>query len=127
MLSLPGRFRRQLPPDDVVRDQLSRCRGPDEDDAAANRAKAMRMMAVLPTIVATITWRRRGLPLIAPHTRALVMRRTSCTCASEVPRKTAAAGVRAVDDPLRRARIQRVDVRRPGGDLRTQLTSVTAR
>ncbi len=36
-------------PMDVVRTAIShsRCRGPDEDDAAANRAKAMRMMAVL--------------------------------------------------------------------------------
>lgn len=69
MLSLLAKLPDNCHPMDVVRTAISYlgAEDPDEDDAAANRAKAMRMMAVLPTIVAIDMRRRRGLPPIAPH------------------------------------------------------------
>ena len=58
-------------PMDVVRTAISYlgAEDPAEDDnsAKANCAKALRMMAVLPTIVAADHRRRRGLDPIAPH------------------------------------------------------------
>lgn len=83
MLSLLAKLPDNCHPMDVVRTAISYlgAEDPDEDDAAANRAKAMRMMAVLPTIVAIDMRRRRGLPR-SHRTAGSVMRRTSCTCAS---------------------------------------------
>src|SRR5690606_25495534 len=58
-------------PVDVVRTALSYLGAgdPEEDDSteAANRAKALRVFAALPTIVAADMRRRRGLPPITPH------------------------------------------------------------
>lgn len=58
-------------PMDVVRTVISYlgAEDPDEDDPspAANQTKALRMLAVLPTVVAADLRRRRGLDPIAPH------------------------------------------------------------
>lgn len=69
MLSLMAKLPDNCHPMDVVRTAISYlgAEDPDEDDDSANRAKALRMMAVLPTIVAVDMRRRRGLAPIPPH------------------------------------------------------------
>ncbi|QLY28642.1 bifunctional 2-methylcitrate synthase/citrate synthase [Nocardia huaxiensis] len=71
MLSLVAKLPDNCHPMDVVRTAISYLGAEDplEDDNSpkANRAKALRMMAVLPTIVAADQRRRRGLDPIAPH------------------------------------------------------------
>src|ERR1700759_3560734 len=69
MLSLLGKLPDNCHPMDVVRTAISYlgAEDPDEDIESANRAKSLRMLAVLPTIVAVDMRRRRGLAPIAPH------------------------------------------------------------
>ncbi|MFI9636904.1 bifunctional 2-methylcitrate synthase/citrate synthase [Nocardia sp. NPDC051929] len=71
LLSLVAKLPDTCHPMDVVRTAISYlgAEDPAEDDnsANANRAKALRMFAVLPTIVAADYRRRHGLDPIAPH------------------------------------------------------------
>lgn len=71
LLSLVTRLPETCHPMDVVRTAISflGAEDPAEEDnsAQANQAKALRMMAVLPTIVAADQRRRRGLEPIAPR------------------------------------------------------------
>ncbi|MGW4714239.1 bifunctional 2-methylcitrate synthase/citrate synthase [Nocardia sp. NPDC004260] len=71
LLSLVAKLPDTCHPMDVVRTAISYlgAEDPAEDDnsADANRAKALRMFAVLPTIVAADHRRRHGLDPIAPH------------------------------------------------------------
>ncbi|WP_039805140.1 bifunctional 2-methylcitrate synthase/citrate synthase [Nocardia araoensis] len=71
LLSLVAKLPDTCHPMDVVRTAISYlgAEDPAEDDnsAKANRAKALRMFAVLPTIVAADHRRRHGLAPIAPH------------------------------------------------------------
>lgn len=71
MLSLLAKLPDTCHPMDVVRTAVSYlgAEDPDEDDSAeaANQAKALRMFAGLPTIVAADMRRRRGLAPVAPH------------------------------------------------------------
>lgn len=71
MLSLLTKMPDNCHPMDVVRTAISYlgAEDPAEDDnsASVNLAKALRMTAVLPTIVAADHRRRRGLEAIAPH------------------------------------------------------------
>ncbi len=76
-------------PMDVVRTLISAlgANDPDEDDSteAANHAKASRMFAVLPTIVAVDMRRRRGLSPIAPDPRLGYAENFLQMCFGEVP------------------------------------------
>ena len=117
-----GQAAGQLPPDGrgAHRDQLSGRRGSrgGRQPEAANYAKSLRMFAVLPTIVAVDMRRRRGLAPIAPHSHLGLRRELPATCASaRCPNPVDRVGVRAVDDPLRRAQLQRLHLRRTGGDV----------
>jgi len=71
LLSLVAKLPETCHPMDVVRTAISYlgAEDPAEEDnsAKANRAKALRMFAVLPTIVAADHRRRHGLDPIAPH------------------------------------------------------------
>lgn len=71
LLSLVAKMPDNCHPMDIVRTAISYlgAEDPAEDDnsAKANRAKSLRMLAVLPTIVAADHRRRRGLDPIAPH------------------------------------------------------------
>lgn len=71
MLSLLAKLPDTCHPMDVVRTLISHmgAEDPEEDDRdeSANYAKSLRMLAVLPTIVAADMRRRRGLEPIAPH------------------------------------------------------------
>ncbi len=71
LLSLVAKMPDNCHPMDVVRTAISYlgAEDPAEDDnsAKANRAKALRMLAVLPTIVAADHRRRHGLDPIPPH------------------------------------------------------------
>ncbi|MFE3544279.1 bifunctional 2-methylcitrate synthase/citrate synthase [Nocardia sp. NPDC059177] len=71
LLSLVAKMPDNCHPMDIVRTAISYlgAEDPAEDDnsAPANRAKALRMLAVLPTIVAADHRRRHGLDPIAPH------------------------------------------------------------
>ncbi|MEU4434117.1 bifunctional 2-methylcitrate synthase/citrate synthase [Nocardia rhamnosiphila] len=71
LLSLVAKLPETCHPMDVVRTAISYlgAEDPAEEDnsAQANRAKALRMFAVLPTIVAADHRRRHGLDPIAPH------------------------------------------------------------
>lgn len=71
LLALVAKMPETCHPMDVVRTAISYlgAEDPTEGDASptANRAKALRMMAVLPTIVAADHRRRRGLDPIAPN------------------------------------------------------------
>jgi len=73
LLSLVAKLPDNCHPMDVVRTAISYLGAEDplEDDnsAKANRAKALRMLAVLPTIVAADHRRRPGLDAIAPHSQ----------------------------------------------------------
>ena len=74
---------------DVVRTAISYlgAEDPAEDDntAPANLAKALRMMAVLPTIVAADHRRRRGQDPIAPHSHLGFAENFLNMCFGEVP------------------------------------------
>ncbi|MFH5209595.1 bifunctional 2-methylcitrate synthase/citrate synthase [Antrihabitans spumae] len=71
LLSLVAKLPENCHPMDVVRTVISYlgCEDPQEDDSArkANLAKALRMTAVLPTVIAADLRHRRGLDPIAPH------------------------------------------------------------
>src|SRR5699024_7151186 len=73
LLALVAKHPDNCHPMDVVRTAISYlgAEDPAEDDSAesANVAKALRMFAVLPTIVAVDMRRRRGLPPVAPHSQ----------------------------------------------------------
>jgi citrate synthase len=76
-------------PMDVVRTAISYlgAEDPQEDDSSesANYAKALRMYAVLPTIVAADLRRRRGLDPIAPHSQLGYSANFLRMCFGEVP------------------------------------------
>jgi len=87
MLSLLAKLPDNCHPMDVVRTAISYlgAEDPDEDDDSANRAKALRMLAVLPTIVAIDMRRRRGLPPIPPHSGLGYAENFLSMCFGEVP------------------------------------------
>lgn len=76
-------------PMDVVRTAISYlgAEDPDEDDGteSANRAKSLRMLAVLPTIVAADMRRRRGLESVSPHSQLRYAENFLRMCFGEVP------------------------------------------
>lgn len=76
-------------PMDVVRTVISYlgAEDPDEDDGSvsANLAKALRMYAILPTIVAADMRRRRGLEPIPPHSHLGYSENFLNMCFGEVP------------------------------------------
>lgn len=76
-------------PMDVVRTFVSSmgAEDPDEDDNSpgANYAKALRMFAVLPTVVAADMRRRRGLEPIAPHSHMSYAQNFLHMCFGDVP------------------------------------------
>ncbi|NLU61552.1 bifunctional 2-methylcitrate synthase/citrate synthase [Rhodococcus sp. HNM0563] len=71
LLALVAKLPESCHPMDVVRTAISYLGAEDPAEAdstpAANRAKSLRMMAVLPTIVAADHRRRRGLDPVRPH------------------------------------------------------------
>ncbi|WP_459545821.1 bifunctional 2-methylcitrate synthase/citrate synthase [Nocardia sp. X0981] len=89
LLSLVAKMPDTCHPMDVVRTAISYlgAEDPAEDDnsAEANRAKALRMFAVLPTIVAADHRRRRGLDPIAPHSPMGYAENFLNMCFGEVP------------------------------------------
>jgi citrate synthase len=89
MLSLLAKLPDNCHPMDVVRTAISYlgAEDPDEDNdgKAANRAKSLRMLAVLPTIVAVDMRRRRGLAPIAPHSGLGYSANFLRMCFGEVP------------------------------------------
>lgn len=89
LLSLLAKLPDNCHPMDVVRTAISYlgAEDPDEDDSSpsANYAKAMRMFAVLPTIVAADMRRRRGLDPIAPHSHLGYAQNFLKMCFGEVP------------------------------------------
>lgn len=89
MLSLVEKLPDNCHPMDVVRTAISYLGAEDaqEDDPAesANFAKALRMFAVLPTIVAADLRRRRGLAPIAPHSHLGYSENFLRMCFGEVP------------------------------------------
>lgn len=88
-LSLLTKLPETCHPMDVVRTFISSmgAEDPDEDDSspAANYAKALRMFAVLPTIVAADMRRRRGLDPIAPHSHMNYAQNFLHMCFGDVP------------------------------------------
>ncbi|SON61150.1 2-methylcitrate synthase [Mycobacterium simulans] len=87
MLSLLAKLPDNCHPMDVVRTAISYlgAEDPDEDDDSANRAKALRMLAALPTIIAIDMRRRRGLAPIAPHSGLGYAENFLRMCFGEVP------------------------------------------
>ncbi|BBY24972.1 bifunctional 2-methylcitrate synthase/citrate synthase [Mycobacterium stomatepiae] len=87
MLSLLSKLPDNCHPMDVVRTAISflGAEDPDEDDDSANRAKSLRMLAVLPTIVAVDMRRRRGLEPIPPHSGLGYTENFLQMCFGEVP------------------------------------------
>src|SRR6201992_1612217 len=89
MLSLLAKLPDNCHPMDVVRTAISYLGAEDaqEDDSAeaANFAKALRMFAVLPNIVAADMRRRRGLAPIAPHSHLGYAENFLNMCFGEVP------------------------------------------
>ena len=90
MLSLLAKLPDNCHPMDVVRTAISYlgAEDPDEDNDSANHAKALRLMAVLPTIVAVDMRRRRGLAPIAPHSALGYAENFLRMCFGEVPEPT---------------------------------------
>ncbi|WP_322857200.1 bifunctional 2-methylcitrate synthase/citrate synthase [Mycobacterium shigaense] len=90
MLSLLTKLPDNCHPMDVIRTAISYlgAEDPDEDDDSANRAKSLRMLAVLPTIVAVDMRRRRGLAPIAPHSGLGYTENFLQMCFGEVPEPT---------------------------------------
>lgn len=88
-LSLLAKLPETCHPMDVVRTFISSmgAEDPEEDDSspAANYAKALRMFAVLPTIVAADMRRRRGLDPIAPHSHMNYAQNFLHMCFGDVP------------------------------------------
>ncbi|RDI60609.1 bifunctional 2-methylcitrate synthase/citrate synthase [Nocardia pseudobrasiliensis] len=89
LLGLIAKLPDNCHPMDVVRTAISYLGAEDplEDDNSpkANRAKALRMMAVLPTIVAADHRRRRGLDPIAPHSHMGFAENFLNMCFGKVP------------------------------------------
>jgi citrate synthase len=89
MLSLLAKLPETCHPMDVVRTAISYlgAEDPEEDDSAetANFAKALRMFAVLPTIVAADIRRRRGLDPVAPNSDLGYAENFLQMCFGEVP------------------------------------------
>jgi citrate synthase len=89
MQSLLAKLPDNCHPMDVVRTAISYlgAEDPEEDDSSpsANMAKALRMYAVLPTIVAADMRRRRGLEPIAPHSHMGYSENFLNMCFGEVP------------------------------------------
>ncbi|ORW18038.1 citrate synthase/methylcitrate synthase [Mycolicibacter nonchromogenicus] len=89
LLSLVDKLPENCHPMDVVRTAISYLGAEDaeEDDASesANFTKALRMFAVLPTIVAADMRRRRGLDTIAPHSHLGYCENFLRMCFGEVP------------------------------------------
>ncbi|WP_227980361.1 bifunctional 2-methylcitrate synthase/citrate synthase [Nocardia spumae] len=89
LLSLVAKLPDTCHPMDVVRTAISYlgAEDPAEDDnsAKANRDKALRMLAVLPTIVAADHRRRRGLDPIAPHSHLGYAENFLNMCFGKVP------------------------------------------
>jgi citrate synthase len=89
LLSLIAKLPDNCHPMDVVRTAVSflGAEDPDEDDNStkANRAKGLRMMAVLPTIVAADHRRRHGLEPIAPHSHMGFAENFLNMCFGKVP------------------------------------------
>ncbi|OIN78218.1 bifunctional 2-methylcitrate synthase/citrate synthase [Mycobacterium malmoense] len=89
MLSLLAKLPDTCHPMDVVRTLISYmgAEDPDSEDPAdsANYAKALRMFAVLPTIVAADMRRRRGLEPIAPHSHMNYAQNFLHMCFGNVP------------------------------------------
>lgn len=90
-LSLLAKLPDNCHPMDVVRTFISSmgAEDPDEDDSSehANYAKALRMFAVLPTIVAADMRRRRGLEPIAPHSHMNYAQNFLHMCFGDVPER----------------------------------------
>ncbi|OMB93275.1 2-methylcitrate synthase [Mycobacterium colombiense] len=88
-LALLAKLPETCHPMDVVRTFISSmgAEDPEEDDSspAANYAKALRMFAVLPTIVAADMRRRRGLDPIAPHSHMNYAQNFLHMCFGDVP------------------------------------------
>ncbi|MBL1080315.1 bifunctional 2-methylcitrate synthase/citrate synthase [Nocardia sp. 2] len=89
LLSLIAKMPDNCHPMDVVRTAISwlGAEDPDEWDNSpkANRAKALRMMAVLPTIVAADHRKRHGLEPIAPHSHMGFAENFLHMCFGKVP------------------------------------------
>ncbi|MEV6073055.1 bifunctional 2-methylcitrate synthase/citrate synthase [Nocardia sp. NPDC052001] len=89
LLSLVTKLPENCHPMDVVRTAISYlgAEDPAEDDNSpkAKRAKALRMMAVLPTIVAADHRRRHGLDPIAPHSHLGFAENFLNMCFGKVP------------------------------------------
>ncbi|MEO8813691.1 MAG: bifunctional 2-methylcitrate synthase/citrate synthase [Mycobacterium sp.] len=89
LLSLLAKLPDNCHPMDVVRTVISYlgAEDPDEDDsgAEANYAKSLRMLAVLPTIVAADMRRRRGLEPIAGHSHLNYAQNFLYMCFGDVP------------------------------------------
>ncbi|MCP9625127.1 bifunctional 2-methylcitrate synthase/citrate synthase [Nocardia otitidiscaviarum] len=89
LLSLIAKMPDNCHPMDVVRTAISYLGAEDplEDDNSpqANRAKAVRMMAVLPTIVAADHRKRHGLDPIAPHSQLGFAENFLTMCFGKVP------------------------------------------
>ncbi|MET9487739.1 bifunctional 2-methylcitrate synthase/citrate synthase [Nocardia sp. NPDC006630] len=89
LLSLVTKLPENCHPMDVVRTAISYlgAEDPQEDDNSpkANRAKALRMLAVLPTIVAADHRRRHGLDPIAPHSHLGYAKNFLNMCFGKVP------------------------------------------
>ncbi|OBB85366.1 citrate synthase/methylcitrate synthase [Mycobacterium colombiense] len=88
-LSLLAKLPETCHPMDVVRTFISSmgAEDPEEDDSSptANYAKALRMFAVLPTIVAADMRRRRGLDPIGPHSHMNYAQNFLHMCFGDVP------------------------------------------
>ncbi|MEU1430391.1 bifunctional 2-methylcitrate synthase/citrate synthase [Nocardia sp. NPDC005746] len=89
LLALVHKLPENCHPMDVVRTAISYlgAEDPAEDDNSpkANRAKALRMMAVLPTIIAADHRRRHGLDPIAPHSHLGFAENFLTMCFGAVP------------------------------------------
>ncbi|EOM75483.1 bifunctional 2-methylcitrate synthase/citrate synthase [Rhodococcus rhodnii] len=89
LLTLVAKLPENCHPMDVVRTAISYlgAEDPEEDDRStpALRAKSLRMMAILPTIVAADVRRRRGLDPIAPHSHLGFAENFLNMCFGEVP------------------------------------------
>lgn len=89
MLALVAKLPENCHPMDVVRTAISYLGAEDPDewdnDPKAKQAKALRMMAVLPTIVAADHRRRRDLDPIAPHSHLGFAENFLHMCFGEIP------------------------------------------
>lgn len=90
LLSLLTKLPDNCHPMDVVRTAISYlgAEDPEEDNTECNLDKSLRMMAVLPTIVAADMRRRRGLDPIAPHSHLGYSENFLNMCFGEVPGAT---------------------------------------